>query len=184
MWGAWRYSIAMTLSCPLLSYGWIRAALLGCNMIPRPWSYSLQDAEVNNKFITQPFECLSQHTLPHPDLCLPLVSFPLFFRSRATQSSLISDETMLPHPLPSLPLCTLLSTHHSFDRLVLWPVRQIPKSLLRQGERGRSINVLSCSSSHLLSFPKQTAPWVVHIFNMPSIFFFFFFFCHPAQVFL
>lgn len=60
------YMIAMTLSCLLLNYDWIRAALWVATRFPGPRSSSLQDVGVNNEFITWPFEGLSQHALPLP----------------------------------------------------------------------------------------------------------------------
>lgn len=151
------YVIAMTLSCLVLSYGWIRVVLLGCNMIPRPRSSSLQDAEVNNEFIRRPFERLSQRTLPSP---WPPLSLSFFFfgsDSGGFQGPyLIPDETMLLHPLPWLLLCTLLWTHRSFDCPVPQTVWQIlifiPFSIQARGAGNKEYPYLL--SSWILKHPR------------------------------
>lgn len=156
------YVIAMTLSCLLLNYGWIRAALWVATRFPGPRSSSLQDVGVNNEFITWPFKSLSQHTLPLP-WPPPPASVLLFSCWDGAISQLRWVNVSTFSAIGS-------SLYSSLNSPWLWlshplPVWRIFISGSIKGSRAGNKDYSFLSDSYLLSFesPKPTAPQLLHL---------------------
>lgn len=159
---------------------WVMAgldSLSGCNTIPRPRSSSLQDAEVNNKFITRPFIRLSQHALPHSDLRFPPESFPLF--------SCPDGEVFKGHHWSKMKQCDHILSRHVL--LVLSTLTVLASGLLGKSvilcysEEQGALFFLSpvqlSSSLFLFSKTNSTLNWP----NLPLPRSFFLFLCHTLS---